>query len=404
MPMDREKRRVLVISNFYLPGTRSGGGTRTIVNTVDRLSDRFEFHIITRGYDAGMRNQPYPDVKTGRWNEVGGAKVFYLDKDSDLVPVLSRAINEIVPSLIYANSFFSDLTVRALGARRIGRIPRIPFVIAPCGELSEGALGLKSLKKRTFLRGAVVSGLYSDLVWKASSEAEAAEFRELGLKGARILVAPDLPPRSIFEEFTVEGKPAKVSGEVRFVFLSRFDRKKNLKWLIDNAGRQSGRVSLDVYGNIADDEYLSEFTSAVAGNKGIVEVQMKGEVEYRNVPETLYGYDFFVLPTLGENFGHVFLEALASGCPLLISDRTPWNDIESHRAGWTISLESPESWQDVIGRCVEMEEREHKEMSSNARKYAERFLADPGIENATLKLFESAIALGTSKTGMAERA
>jgi glycosyltransferase involved in cell wall biosynthesis len=52
---------------------------------------------------------------------------------------------------------------------------------------------------------------------------------------------------------------------------------------------------------------------------------------------------FFAMPTLNENFGYVFIEALAAGCPLLISDRTVWDDIESHNSGWRIPLEAPEN-------------------------------------------------------------
>jgi hypothetical protein len=40
-------------------------------------------------------------------------------------------------------------------------------------------------------------------------------------------------------------------------------------------------------------------------------------------------YDLFLFPTLGENYGHVISEALASGCPVVISDQTPWRNLEA---------------------------------------------------------------------------
>ena len=391
--MDRpdKRRRIVVIANFYLPGSKSGGGTRTIVNTVERLSDRYEFHIITRGYDAGEKGSPYKEVALGEWNDVGKAKVFYLKKHGDLRNVLEQTIEDVKPSLIYANSFFSDLTVRALGMRRLGRLSGISFIVAPCGELSSGALGLKSLKKRAFLRSAIISGLYDGLYWKASSKDEAMEFRELGVKDARIMIAPDMPPAAIFKEFSLDEKPDKRPGDVKLIFLSRFDRKKNLKWFADIVRLSEGRASMDVFGNIEDDDYLDEFkTSAESGASGI-EFHLRGPLDHSMVPASLFERHFFVLPTLGENFGHVFLEALAAGCPLIISDRTPWNDLIEAGAGWSIPLESPDEWNRVLEHCVRMDDAEYRKMSGNARKYAERFLSDPGIESATVDLFEAAI-------------
>ena len=86
---------------------------------------------------------------------------------------------------------------------------------------------------------------------------------------------------------------------------------------------------------------------------------------------------FFVSPTLSENFGYVFLEATAAGSPLLISDRTSWNDIEEHNAGWTVPLEDREKWVEKIKYCVDMEDEEYREMSRAARKYSEDWLANP---------------------------
>ena len=56
--------------------------------------------------------------------------------------------------------------------------------------------------------------------------------------------------------------------------------------------------------------------------------------------KNLFEYHFFILPTLGENFGHVFIEALAAGCPLIISNRTPWLELEKKGIGWDIPLEN----------------------------------------------------------------
>ncbi|QQS41965.1 MAG: glycosyltransferase family 4 protein [Acidobacteriota bacterium] len=391
MEIGTEKSRVLIISNFYLPGSKSGGGTRTIVNTVERLSDRFEFRIITRAYDAGREKLRYENVRVGEWNRVGKSKVFYLEKDSDIGRVIREAIADFRPSLLYANSFFSPLTIAALRLRKQGGIEDLPFVLAPCGELSEGARRLKSLKKAVFIRSAITLGIYSGLVWKASSELEAEEIRALGARDAEICIAPDLPPASIIEEFDPDMKPEKESGKVRLVFVSRFDRKKNLKWIVENIRLAPGAAILDVYGAAEDPGYLEEFLEQARTGRSGIEVSYKGPLRHEEVARSMLKYHFKIMPTLGENFGHVFLEALSAGCPLIISDRTPWKDLEAKRAGWSLPLEKPEMWQSVLERCVAMEQAEFRQMAGSARAYSDAVLTDPSIEKRTAELMERAI-------------
>ena len=66
----------------------------------------------------------------------------------------------------------------------------------------------------------------------------------------------------------------------------------------------------------------------------------KGEVPPDQVKRTLARHDLFFFPTRGENFGHVIFESLAAGVPVLISDQTPWSDVETHEVGWSLPLSS----------------------------------------------------------------
>ena len=47
-------------------------------------------------------------------------------------------------------------------------------------------------------------------------------------------------------------------------------------------------------------------------------VSYLGAVLPENVQGILSKYDLFVLPTRGENYGHVILESLATGTPVLM--------------------------------------------------------------------------------------
>ncbi len=44
----------------------------------------------------------------------------------------------------------------------------------------------------------------------------------------------------------------------------------------------------------------------------------------------------FVLPTHSENFGMVVAEALAHGCPVVVSKGAPWAGVQEERCGWWV--------------------------------------------------------------------
>ena len=55
---------------------------------------------------------------------------------------------------------------------------------------------------------------------------------------------------------------------------------------------------------------------------------------------------------MGENFGHVFLEALAAGCPLIISNKTPWLELKEKGVGWDLPIDNGTVWRDKLNECV----------------------------------------------------
>lgn len=140
--------KILILCDYYLPGYKSGGGMRTIVNMVDRLKNRFEFFIITRDHDGKLDRRQYTTVKINQWNFVRDAEVFYLSKDNLKISKIRELILQVKPDVIYSNSHFATLTLYLLILKKLKVIPKINIILAPCGELSEGALRLNPEKKK----------------------------------------------------------------------------------------------------------------------------------------------------------------------------------------------------------------------------------------------------------------
>lgn len=386
-----QRKKVMVFCDYYLPGFKSGGGMWTVVNLVDRFRDRYDFYVVARNHDGKADKEPYEGVETGAWNSVGPAKVFYLSEAMLKVRVFKDLVREIKPDIVFLNSVFSTPSITFLRSRKDREIASIPVIVSPCGELARAALKLKSTKKRLFLAYAKLAGLYRNVVWRASFESDADEIRAAMGNDIEVIAAPDLPPKSILPDLDISEKPAKTSGAVRFVFVSRIVRKKNLHYLLERlASCADGEIRLDIVGPIEDEEYWKECATAARRLHGNVTVHVAGAKPYPEILEHMRSAHFFVLPTLNENFGYVFIEALASGTPLLISDRTVWRDIDAKGSGWEVPLQTPENWETAIQRCLEMDQPQYLEMASAARKHALEWLADPDVEEATAKLLERA--------------
>ncbi len=383
---------VLIVCDYYLPGFESGGAVRTLANMVERLGDVFDFRVITRDHDGISVRARYETVKVGAWNNVGKAKVFYLSKDQIRARVLKDLIDESNPEVVYLNSFFARLTILFLVLVKFRRITHKPVILAPEGEFSPGALSLGPLKKKLYIANSKILLLRDSFLWKAASETEKCDIEKIVGNKVNIHVAPNMPPQMIFPDFDKAERGQKQSGSARMIFLSRFMRKKNFNWLLEHLRPIKGELVIDICGTLEEPDYWQECRRIIASLPSNIRIESKGPIRHELVSVTLAKYHFFILPTLGENFGHVFIEAFASALPVITSDRTPWRGLAAKGIGWDISLEKPSEWTRAIQQSVSMGSEEYEQMSSNARAFAVEWLSDPKIEQSNLDLLKTAVS------------
>jgi glycosyltransferase involved in cell wall biosynthesis len=376
--------RIFVVVDVYLPGFKSGGPLRTIENMVDRMGG-VKFFIFTSDRDF-RDDTPYTEVRLEKWNDVGKAKVFY--SAGMTMRSIHQQISAVRPDLIYLNSLFSSATIKVLLMRRAGLLPPIPVVLAPRGECSPGALGLKRLKKHAYLAVAPRL-LYRDLVWQATSEFEKADIEHALGHGSRIRIASDLPPRQI--DLMPLQKPRKEPGFAKFVYLSRISEKKNLHYLLTLLRRFRSQAELDIWGPIEDESYWMRCQAEIALMPPSVKVVFRGPVEHELVPKIMENYHFFILPTLGENFGHVVLEAWTGGCPVLISDQTPWVNLKARHAGWEMPLAEVSLWSAVLQTCVDMDQLTYTAWSESCRRYLSEWMSSSNLDKDNYALFAEAL-------------
>jgi glycosyltransferase involved in cell wall biosynthesis len=382
-----KKPRILALNAYYLPGYKGGGSIRAVVNLVGHLKGDFEFVVLTGEHDLN-ESQAYSTEARAATVAQEGYEIRYLPKGISLIQEMSQVLAKPW-DLIYLNSFFSSgyailpiLLFRMRGRRKT------PLVVAPRGELMEGALRNKRWKKLFFIAVARLVGHFRGVIVHATSEDEAAGIRALKLGQSAIMLAPDLPPRTEAEiplEFT------KIEGKLRVVFVSRIDPKKNLHFAIRTLSKLRVPVEFDVVGPVVDSVYWAECQQLIASMRKNIRVRYLGSVPHSEILGVFAAYDVFFLPTLAENNGYVILEALLAGCPVLLSNQTPWRGLESIGVGKDLPLEDPDAFLLALEELASLSPEAHADMRRRAQAYGRARLQASGDVEATRAMFMKAL-------------
>ena len=110
----------------------------------------------------------------------------------------------------------------------------------------------------------------------------------------------------------VPRRPA--NGRIRFTFMGRINRLKNLRAALDAMAGVSGPAELNVWGARADAREAQRLERAVKRDSRI---RYRGAYDGANLPDVLSETDVGIVPSLTESFSLVAREYHAAGIPVL---------------------------------------------------------------------------------------
>ena len=361
------KKKVLILAPYYTPSIKGGGPIISVKNIIENLSNKIDFFVITSDRDFGD-NTAFDNIETDKWLSVGDANVFYTNTQSLTWNKLKAIVNSQEFDWLYVNSFFSlKFSILPVLLKLFKQIQIENILIAPRGEFSPGALKLKTKKKKIYIELAKLLGLYKNVRWHATTKIEKRYIINNMGDNNNIFVANNLTEN--YNRLVFDKKIAKKTGELKIIFISRVHPKKNLQMAIEYLENINGEIVFDIYGPIEDERYWAYCLASIKKLPRNIKVEYKGILKHKEIIPTLKKYHVFLFPTLGENFGHVISEALIGGCPVIISDQTPWRNLNDCKAGWDIPLSNKLGFVECIQKCVNLNENEYKKYSVNAFEY-----------------------------------
>ena len=356
-------RKILILTGRYLPGYRDGGPVRSIVNLTEWLGDEYDIRIMCLDRDHGDVTA-YPDIKTGEFNIVGKAKVWYTPAfaGEDIEKLAKDA------DVVYCCGPYNDYARLAMRLKKEDRI-KAPLYVASMGSFSPEAFKIKGFKKRLYVTYMKLTGMFGNVTWSVTSVREEQELKKIIGSKARCVIASDLPRQGPSEH-----KHIKEKDGLKLCFVSRISRKKNLMAIPEILDKidEKYSISLDVYGTDEDAGYLGECTrklDSLVSEHANIAWEYKGEADSEKIPEIFAGYDAFLFPTLGENYGHVIAESLAAGCIPVISDTTPWLNLDEKGCGYVCRLGDNDAFRKALTVLASMTQDELKARQDKCYEY-----------------------------------
>jgi len=369
--------------DWFAPAYKAGGPIQSCVNVAYSLAKYYDIFVLTGDKDLGEQTS-MPNIVLNTWVDFAeGIKVCYLTPPNRSYAAIRNKISDLAPDVIYANMTFSLPSAIFPIMLKWRNIYKGKIILAPRGTFKSTALAMKPLKKKLFLAAFKVLGWDKLITFQATDAQEVQDIKALFGEKTRVLLASNLPKMYQANWEFMEKK----KGELKMIFVGRIHPIKNIAYLLEALRLVKGRVQLDLYGAMENKEYWQKCEKIIASLPKEIEVTYRGEVVNREIQLLMKNYHFLAMPTLGENFGHAIFEGLQAGKPLLITNTTPWQSLESKEIGWEVPLDMPEKYAHNIQKAIEMDGEVYEKWSQNAWRFADNFVQNPELIEDYLRLF-----------------
>jgi glycosyltransferase involved in cell wall biosynthesis len=192
--------------------------------------------------------------------------------------------------------------------------------------------------------------------------------RRSGIAREKFVVIPNAIDPSAFVRSPVPLSPSK---DYAIGFIGRLDPVKRLADLIDAVQPISDRVTLDIFGDGPEREWLER--SVAFGDIGCV--TLRGSV--RRPQDVFSEIGLLVLPSEAEGFGLVLIEAMAAGVPVVATDAPGIRDVVEHEVnGLLVPVGDPPALTSAIDRIIGDVDLRRRLIDNGLRIVRERYTWD----------------------------
>jgi glycosyltransferase involved in cell wall biosynthesis len=325
----------VLYSSIYKPAP-TDGVSNTSHHLVGELRAR-GIQVLLSTTDCGMGLSAYRDFADEDLHVFRRTFAKPIEVSLPMIRQLAGLVRQV--DVCHFNGFFSVASVvGSLFARRQGT----PYVIGPVGNcvpgLRECLRRPADLGKRVFFHALAKAALENARFIVCSSDKERQWVSPL-VRSHRVVVIPN------GVDIQNHARPSGVApfAAPYVLFLGRISREKSLLFLLEvwaDVRKLAPEALLVIAGN---DDFCPGYTDVVtekARQLSLLDsVRLTGAVSGDLKTALLAASACLVLPSVRESFGHVVVEALGVGTPVVTSTGTPWRAMAEAGLGDWIPLE-----------------------------------------------------------------
>jgi glycosyltransferase involved in cell wall biosynthesis len=380
------KQKLLIHTDWFSPAYKAGGPIQSIYQLTQLLKKEYKVYVITTTEDLNEDIEYQLSLKN-QFVSFDGIQVIYLDSSHRSIANIKRLSDAIQPKFIFFNGLFNRYFYKYLLFHFVRKFNG-KSIISLRGMLKPSALKKKERKKRIYI--GILRWLISgkNVTFHCTSKEEESDLIKNFGKKQNSVVLSNIPFLS------QNGISQKKSDKLKLVYAARIHPIKNLSLLISVLPQLKTSLKLTIIGVVEDEEYWLECKKQLNQLPKHIEVEVLGDMKHYELMNNLPNYDVYVLPTLGENFGHSIFEALSARLPVIISDQTPWRNLKDQKVGFDIPLIDKNSFTIAIEKFANMSQDEYMIWSNNAKEYAIKFYNNQDYSNSYKSLFSEVLEVG----------
>jgi glycosyltransferase involved in cell wall biosynthesis len=313
--------RILHVVPTYIPAYRYGGPIYSVHGLCKALAGLgHDVNVFTTNVDGDKDS----DVPLGQPVDLDGVKIWYFPSkrlrriywSPPMQKELEKQIKDF--NILHLHSIFLWPT---WAAARVARKVRKPYIISPRGMLVQELIKRKSrFAKNLWISLIEKNNLEHAAAIHMTTENEKLETQKFGFNLPPIFIVPNGVDFVETKEQNSQITPS-ISDLLKrkpfLLFLSRINWKKGLDRLIP-ALTYIPDIPLIIAGN--DEENYKPKIVKLAESHGVIDrITFTGQVSGSDKVALLKNASALVLPSYSENFGNVVLEAMAVGCPVVVT-------------------------------------------------------------------------------------
>lgn len=350
------------IGSFY-PSRQSGPGN-AVYRFISKLPDEFSCRVVTSTFETNDLDIVNLQSELRENLRIYYLKGLFVDFQVFLrsAVFLLRADILHLTGLYYPGSFFLCCLGLLAGKRVVWSVR---------GNLDEYSLRSRSGKIKSFFVRILNLPFFKNVVFHTTSNNESIQVRKYLGVSTQIIEIPN--------SYDCECDSEDLIYKFKYVlFIGRIHPVKGIEQLLTACSNSSNFMKSDMKLLIAgsgSEEYVNHLKKNFKHLLNVEKVIFIGTINGFKKEIILKNAYFTIVPSFSENFCNVILESISYGTPVIASTGTPWQLLQSKKAGFWVSNEI-ESLKTNINNILELSYLDYMNFRINAKLFSNEFKTD----------------------------